>query len=276
MVGKDILRFHAVYWPAFLMSAGLPLPKKIFAHGWWTIEGEKMSKSLGNVVAPAELVEAYGLDATRWFLMREVPFGNDGNFSREGLVNRANAELSNTIGNLVQRTLSMIQKHCGGQVPQPLAALRPIDREFLEKFLITDEKTPQAAREQYAGCRFHEALGSLVEMAAAANEYIDKQAPWTLKKHDPEMMQAVLYYLAEGIRCLGIFLQPAMPSSASAMLDQLAVPKDRRLFEHAYNFEFPATGKLKEHSLKPGTPLPPPSPVFPRLEQKVTAEEGAA
>lgn len=269
MVGKDILRFHTVYWPAFLMAANIPCPKRVFAHGWWTIEGEKMSKSLGNVIAPADLVNEFGLDQTRWFLLREVPFGSDGNFSKAALMNRTNSELANTIGNLAQRTLSMIQKNCGGQVPEyKKVALRPVDKEFLDKFLVTDRNTPKTVETQYHECRFHDILGSLVAMAAGANEYIDRQAPWTLKKESPELMQAVLYYLAEGIRCLAIFLQPFMPQSAGSLLDQLAVPQDQRLFKHAYNFDFPASGTLNEFSLKPGTPLPAPQPVFPRLGEK--------
>jgi len=266
MVGKDILRFHAVYWPAFLMAADMAPPKRIFAHGWWTNEGEKMSKSLGNVIAPADLVAQFGLDQTRYFLLREIPFGNDGNFSRERMVTVINSELANTIGNLSQRVLSMIQKNCGGLVPDYREVeLREIDLEFLDKFLVTDKATPDAVRAQYHDCRFHEIIGALVNMAASANEYIDKQAPWTLKKTDPKLMNAVLYYLAEGIRCLAIFLQPYMPQATASILDQLVVPPDQRLFSHAYNFEFKQSGKLNDFSLKPGTPLPPPAIVFPKF-----------
>ncbi len=269
MVGKDILRFHAVYWPAFLMAAGIPCPKRVFAHGWWTIEGEKMSKSLGNVVAPADLVKEFGLDQTRWFLLREVPFGNDGNFSRERMVTVINSELANNIGNLVQRTLSMIAKNCEGKVPEyQQGKLRPEDKAFIDKFLVTDKATPKQVERQYHDCRFHEIIGSLVDIAAGANEYIDRQAPWTLKKTDMELMNAVLYYLADGIRCLSIFLQPFMPQAAANILDQLAVPKDQRAFTHAYNFDFAASGKLNAFSLKPGTPLPAPQAVFPRFVEK--------
>src|SRR5262249_11319985 len=157
------LRFHAVYWPAFLMAAELPCPKRIFAHGWWTIEGEKMSKSLGNAVAPADLVAEFGLDQTRWFLMREVPFGNDGNFSREGLITRVNAELANNIGNLVQRTLSMIAKNCDGKVPNPLEPKTPSDAQAVYSQIITE----------ISYLSFHQALQSIIIFSVVANKYID-------------------------------------------------------------------------------------------------------
>lgn len=257
MVGKDILRFHAVYWPAFLFSAGIEPPKRVFAHGWWTIEGEKMSKSLGNVVAPAHLVEKYGLDQTRYFLMREVPFGNDGNFSRAAFVERINSDLANNIGNLVQRTLAMIQKNCGGQVPDPAAAgERPQDRDMLELVQVSIPQTPQAVMESMERCRFSEVLGGILAMSSFANEYIDREAPWKQKKDAPEQMAATLYHLAEAIRCIAIMLQPFVPDSSGKILDYLAVPEDRRGFEHL----------TPDDALTPGTALPPPSPVFPRFQ----------
>jgi methionyl-tRNA synthetase len=253
MVGKDILRFHAVYWPAFLMSANLPLPRRVFAHGWWTIEGEKMSKSLGNVVAPDHLVEKYGIDQTRYFLLREVPFGQDGNFSRQAMAERINSDLANNIGNLAQRTLSMIAKHCAGKVPTPLH--RPQDKELLEKAQVTRPTSLDDAREQMLRCRFHEVLQAILAMSSAANEFIDREAPWTQKKSDPAAMEATLHTLAEVIRCIGIMLQPFVPDSADRLLNQLAVAKDARSFDH-----------LKpEHALKPGTELPRPEGIFPRI-----------
>ncbi len=256
MVGKDILRFHAVYWPAFLMSAKLDLPKRVFAHGWWTIEGEKMSKSLGNVVAPAHLVEKYGLDQTRYFLLREVPFGSDGNFSRESMAQRINADLANNIGNLAQRTLSMIAKNCDGAVPalNPAVTL-PQDVALMELVRVTSASTHNSAREQMQRCKFAEVIGAILHMSSTANEYIDKEAPWTLKKTDLERMNAVLYYLAESIRCIAIMLQPFTPDAAAKLLDQLAVPADERLFLHL----------TPQFALKAGTPLPKPEGVFPRL-----------
>ncbi len=256
MVGKDILRFHAVYWPAFLMSAKLELPKRVFAHGWWTIEGEKMSKSLGNVVSPAHLVERYGLDQTRYFLLREVPFGSDGNFSRQSMFERINADLANNIGNLAQRTLSMIAKNCDGQVPTVDAAnIQPQDAALMELVRVTSDATHSSAREQMQRCKFAEVIGAILHMSSSANEYIDREAPWTLKKTDLARMNSVLYYLAESIRCIAIMLQPFTPDAAKKLLDQLAVPEGERLFLYL----------TPEFALKPGTALPKPEGVFPRL-----------
>lgn len=222
MVGKDILRFHAVYWPAFLLSAGIQPPQRIFAHGWWTIEGEKMSKSLGNVVAPLDLVSEYGLDQTRYFLLREVPFGNDGNFSREAMVNRINSELANTIGNLVQRTLSFIFKNCDGK-------LSPATAETKHYGKLLEEM-----RGHMRSQSFHKALDVIIGLANTANEKIDKSAPWALKKEGtPEAlarMNQVLVELAEDIRVIAVLLQPFVPQSAAAILDQLGIPQETRLF----------------------------------------------
>ncbi len=250
MVGKDILRFHAVYWPAFLMAAELPLPKRIFAHGWWTVEGEKISKSLGNSITAQELVEQYGLDQTRWFLLREVPFGNDGNFSREVMVNRINSELSNNIGNLVQRTLSMVIKHCDGKVPPCNEGV--FTPELQERCYGRFDVYCNAMEYQ----QFQAASDEIIALANAANLFIDQQAPWSLKKTDPEKMEHVLYVLMEIIRCLGILLQPFIPKSSSKILDMLAIARSDRAFD-----------KLNwEHALKPETPLGAPELLFPRLE----------
>ena len=256
MVGKDILRFHAVYWPAFLMSAKLELPKRVFAHGWWTIEGEKMSKSLGNVVSPTHLIEKYGLDQTRYFLLREVPFGSDGNFSRQSMFERINADLANNIGNLAQRTLSMIAKNAGEKVPAVSPeTTQPQDVALMELVRLTAVDGAARAREQMQRCKFGEVIGAILSMATAANEYIDKEAPWTLKKTDPARMEAVLYHLAESIRCIAIMLQPFTPDAAAKLLDQLAIPENERLFRHL----------TAEFALKSGTPMPKPEGVFPRL-----------
>ena len=256
MVGKDIIRFHTVYWPAFLMSAKLALPKRVFAHGWWTIEGEKMSKSLGNVVAPAHLVEKYGLDQTRYFLLREVPFGNDGNFSRQSMAERINADLANNIGNLAQRTLSIIAKNCDSILPEP-GEVRAQDRALLDRVQVTRPDSLADAHDKMERCKFGEVIGELISMSTAANEYIDREAPWTQRKENPALMASTLYTLAETIRCIGIMLQPFVPESAAKLLDQLAVPADQRTFEH-----------LKpEYALKPGTLLPKPQGVFPRFTE---------
>lgn len=259
MVGKDIIRFHGVYWPAFLMAANLPLPTKIFAHGWWTIEGEKMSKSLGNVIVPADLVTEFGLDQTRWFLMREVPFGNDGNFSRERMIAVVNSELANNIGNLTQRTLSMIAKNCEGKVPDAMGVSKDdLDLQFLEKIYVTEADTPQKIAQRYMNCEFNGIIADIVAIASEANNYIDTKAPWKQKKIDEKLMNATLYHLLEGIRCIAIMITPFIPSSAEKMLDLLVIPLGERGFQH-----------LKpEFAAKVGGQLPPPEPVFPRFVEK--------
>ena len=251
MVGKDILRFHAVYWPAFLMSAGVAPPKRVFAHGWWTNEGQKISKSLGNVIDPLALVECYGLDPVRYFLLREVPFGNDGDFSHRAMIGRLNNDLANDLGNLAQRVLSMIAKNCGAAVPQP-SDFSPAD----DVLLSAAKALPDRLREAYRVQAFHRGLEATWEVVAAANRYVDEQAPWALRKTDPARMATVLYALAETIRHLAILTQPVMPQSMAKMLDQLAVPQERRDIASL------------AHTLSPGTPLPKPEGVFPRLVEE--------
>ena len=257
MVGKDILRFHAVYWPAFLMSAGLAPPKRIFAHGWWTGEGQKMSKCLGNFIPPQDLVDKYGLDQTRYFMMRELPFGNDGNFSHGAMVNRMNSDLANDFGNLAQRVLSMINKNCEGTVPTP--ALLSVDDGAL---LVTARELVDKMRAAMDVQGIHHALTAMWEVVGDANRYVDAQAPWGLKKTDPERMATVLYVLAEVIRHLAILAQPVVPDAAARMLDQLAVPEQQRSFDSLGDQEM----------LLPGTALPKPQGIFPRYSG---AEEDA-
>ena len=251
MVGKDILRFHAVYWPAFLMAAGLAPPKRVFAHGWWTVGGEKMSKSLGNVLDPQELAETYGLDSLRYFLLREVPFGNDGTFSRKALISRLNVELANDLGNLAQRSLSLIARNCDGQLPVS-GPRTPEDAEMLGMA----EALTAAVRGQMDRQAFGEALEEIWRVIRAANAYIDRQAPWALRKTDPERMAHVLRVLADVIRTVATLLQPVMPQKTAAMLDQLGVPDDARDFA-ALATPLPA-----------GTALPPPQGVFPRFVEE--------
>jgi methionyl-tRNA synthetase len=261
MVGKDILRFHAVYWPAFLMAADLPVTKRIFAHGWWTIEGEKMSKSLGNVVAPDDLVSVYGLDQTRYFLMREVPFGNDGNFSRERMKNVINAELANNIGNLVQRTLSMVHKNCGGVVPDPQGVAKDeVDLAFLNKVQVTDATTPSVVLAQYYDCKFNDILADIVAIGSEANLYIDTKAPWKQKKVDEKLMQATLYHLLEAIRCIAIMLQPFIPDVASKILITLGYEESSALKGISFDELRP------EYAIKPGVKLGAAQPLFPKIE----------
>jgi methionyl-tRNA synthetase len=250
LVGKDIVRFHTVYWPAFLMAAGLPMPERVFAHGWWTIEGQKMSKSLGNVIAPSQLVETYGLDQTRHLLMAEVPFGNDGDFSHKSAIRRVNADLANGIGNLAQRTLTLIQKNCAAAVPEP-GAFTDQDKALLDTAYGLWRAVEGDLRLQ----SFHEVLRTIWSAIGAADVYIDTNAPWALKKTDIARMGTVLFVLAETIRSVAIVLQPFMPDTMTRLLDQLAVPADKR--------DFAALGEAGR--LVPGTALPPPQGLFPRI-----------
>ena len=248
VVGKDILRFHAIYWPAFLMAAGLEPPRRVFAHGWWTVEGEKMSKSLGNVIDPRALVVAYGLDAVRYFLFREVPFGNDGVFSHKALVGRLNTELANDLGNLAQRTLSLIARNCDGRLP----GRGGTSAEDSELLAAADNLLP-VLREKMDRQALGEALEEVWKVIRAGNAYIDRQAPWALRKSDPERMAAVLRVLADALRVVATVLQPFMPGSMARMLDQLGVPPDQRDLE------------TLRQAVPAGTVLPTPQGVFPRF-----------
>jgi methionyl-tRNA synthetase len=212
-----------VYWPAFLMAAGLPLPRKVYSHGWWTVEGEKMSKSLGNFIDARPLIDEFGLDPLRFFLLREVPFGGDGDFSRKALISRLNTELANDLGNLAQRTLSFIAKNAGGVVP-PLGEMTAPDRELLD----SAEALTQKVRDALERLAFHEALEDIWKVIRAANAYIDHQAPWALKKTDLTRMQTVLRVLLETMRVIAVLLQPFMPDTMAKMLDQLGVAEDAR------------------------------------------------
>jgi methionyl-tRNA synthetase len=256
VVGKDILRFHAVYWPAFLMAAGLEPPARVFAHGWWTNEGEKISKSLGNVIDPRQLVDTYGLDPVRYFLLREVPFGNDGDFSHRAMIGRVNGDLANDLGNLAQRVLSMIGKNCDAVVPTPGdleaddSALLGAGHDLLAR--VRDAMDVQAP---------HQALEAVWVVVRAANGYVDHQAPWALAKSDTARMETVLYVLAETIRHLALLVQPFMPDSCGRLLDQLAVASEHRAFADLG----------PDHALVPGTALPKPEGVFPRFVEKKAA-----
>jgi methionyl-tRNA synthetase len=245
LVGKEIIRFHAVYWPAFLMAAGIPLPRRVFSHGWWTVEGEKMSKSVGNVVDVRSLIDEFGLDPVRYFLLREVPFGNDGDYSRKALITRTTAELANGVGNLAQRTLSFIAKNAGGRIPAA-GTLLEADRDLL----ALAAALPGKVREAIQKLAFHEALEEIQKLVRAADGYIDHQAPWTLKKTDSARMETVLHALVQVLRTVGILLQPFMPDSAGKLLDQLGVV--------TRDFAALATPAAA------GAALPPPAGLFPR------------
>ncbi|MBX3533870.1 MAG: methionine--tRNA ligase [Xanthobacteraceae bacterium] len=249
IIGKDIVRFHAVYWPAFLMSAGIELPKHIHGHGFLLNRGEKMSKTLGNVVDPLDMAEHYGVDQIRYFFLREVPFGQDGSYSHEAIVNRTNADLANNLGNLAQRSLSMIGKNCHAKVPTP-GALSDADKAMLA---ATDALLAQA-REAMRTQQLHLVLQAVWSVVADANQYFASSAPWELRKTDPAKMATVLWTTAEVVRQVAILAQPFVPAGAAKLLDLLAVPEGAR--------DFAALGETGR--LKAGTPLPTPSGIFPR------------
>ncbi len=249
VIGKDIIRFHTVYWPAFLMSAGLPVQKRVFAHGFLTSEGKKMSKSLGNVVDPFGVVEEFGTDPVRYYCLREVSFGQDGDWGREKFVNRNNADLANNFGNLAQRSLSMIQKNFGGVMPE--ASPNEADRAIVQTAIETVERMNAAMQTQ----QIHEATAELVNLLNAANLYFAGQAPWGLKADLPRM-GAILATTADVVRRAAIVAQPFVPASAAKFLDALAVPADQRQLSHA----------LVAGGIPAGTVLPPPEPVFKKFE----------
>jgi methionyl-tRNA synthetase len=256
MIGKDVVRFHAVYWPAFLMSAGIPLPGQVFGHGFVLHRGEKMSKSLGNVVDPLELSGAFGVDQLRYFLLRDVTFGQDGSYSGEAIVARVNADLANSFGNLAQRTLSFIAKNCDGVLPTG-GRREQADSELLDT-------VRRAVREELPG-HFEDLALSLgieawLRAVFACNQYIDAQAPWSLRKTDPERMSAVLATLYAAIADLAIAIQPVIPASAARLLDAMGVPADER------DFAALADDRRYERLAASGFTLPMPSPIFPRLE----------
>eukprot|EP00638_Chattonella_subsalsa_P000698 CAMPEP_0117761656 /NCGR_PEP_ID=MMETSP0947-20121206/17419_1 /TAXON_ID=44440 /ORGANISM="Chattonella subsalsa, Strain CCMP2191" /LENGTH=518 /DNA_ID=CAMNT_0005582707 /DNA_START=279 /DNA_END=1835 /DNA_ORIENTATION=- len=252
VVGKDILRFHTVYWPAFLMAAGLEPPKRIFAHGWWTNEGEKISKSIGNVIDPYDLINDYGVDQTRYFMASEIPFGKDGDFSKQAFISRVNSALANELGNLCQRTLTMAFKNCEKCTPVPGEMTEDDLKLIATARAAVDEVRPLIQQEQ----ALHRVCETLINVVRDANKYIDVMEPWVLRKTDPERMKTVLYTIMETLRYSGILYQPIVPQSANKLLDQLAVPENERTFAHL----------TEEFALKPLTPLSKPKPVFPRLE----------
>ena len=258
IIGKDIIRFHAVYWPAFLMSAGVDVPGRVFAHGFLFNRGEKMSKSVGNVIDPFGLIEEYGLDQTRFFFLREVPFGQDGNYSHEAIVNRTNADLANDLGNLASRSLSMIAKNCDNALPAP-GAFSPEDKAMLDQADAMLEKCREFMDKQL----IHKALEVIWDVVGEANRYFASQEPWALRKTDPARMNTVLYVTAEIIRQVGILAQAYIPDSAEKLLDLFALPSDKR--------DFTSLGPVGR--LAAGTPIDKPSPVFPRYVEKTEEDE---
>ncbi len=249
VIGKDVVRFHTIYWPAFLMSAGIELPKAVFGHGFVLLDGQRMSKSQGNVVDPLALAETYGRDQLRYFLLRDVPFGGDGSYSEAAIVQRSNSDLANDLGNLAQRCLSMIAKNCGGVIPEPTPPIK------LDSVLEMDmSNLPNQVDRAMRANAIHIALEAIWKMVGDTNAYFAKREPWALKKTDPEAMGSVLYRTADIVRRLAILAQPAIPEGAGRLLDQLGVsPMDRDL-------------DALVKSLKPGTVLPTPEGVFPRFD----------
>ncbi len=225
IVGKDILRFHAVYWPAFLMAAGLKPPKRVFAHGWWTRDKQKMSKSLGNTLNPFEVVKAYGVDQARFFLMREMPFGNDGDFSEESLRSRVTTELSNDLGNLAQRVLSFVHKHADATIPE-VDEFRDVDNALL----TCARDTHVQIRKDMSNQMIHQMIQRIWAIIAEANRYVDSEKPWELRKTDVPRLGTVLYTLLETLRMVGIYLQPLMPDTANTLLGMLQVESGKGTF----------------------------------------------
>ncbi len=262
LIGKDIVRFHAVYWPAFLMSAGIALPKQVFAHGFLLNRGQKESKSLGNVTDPHELADRFGVDALRYFLLREFTFGQDGSYSLEAIANRSNSELANSFGNLAQRTLSLIYKNCEGR-PPPTHGHDDADNalfELLER--VTRQEMPAA----YDKLAFAQALESWMSAVYACNAYIDEQAPWALRKTDPERMQTVLATLYIAIALLGVAASPVMPDSMDRLLQAMGLAENLRTFDGAWSHWY---SPLAESGYR----LEKPEGLFPRID--LTESEAA-
>ena len=261
VIGKDITRFHAIYWPAFLMSAGVPVPSQIVVHGFLFNRGEKMSKSVGNVIDPARLAAAYGVDALRYFLLRDTPFGQDGSYSHAAIVARTNADLANDLGNLAQRSLSMIAKNCEGRMPA--SDLRSLaDAAILAEAVGIGPK----ARGAMADYAIHQMLAEIWRVVAEANRYFAGQAPWTLRKSEPSRMETVLATTAEVLRIVAIWAQPVMPAKMATLLDNLGVAADARTFAHA----------AQADGIEPGTVLPPPLGLFPRYVEPEEAQAQSA
>jgi methionyl-tRNA synthetase len=257
IIGKDIIRFHAVYWPAFLMSANIPVPKRVYAHGFLFNRGEKMSKSVGNVVDPFSLADQYGVDQIRYFFLREVAFGQDGNYNHEAIVARINADLANDLGNLAQRSLSMIAKQLGGVLPSP-GPFSDGDRAILAQA----DGMIKIAREAMATQQIHQWLNAVWAVVAEANRYFAGEAPWALAKTDPARQHTVLYVTAEVIRQIAILTQPVTPQAAERMLDSLGIP-------HGEARMLSALGGATR--IAPGTMLPAPQAVFPRYIEPTAA-----
>jgi methionyl-tRNA synthetase len=259
MIGKEIIRFHAVYWPAFLMAAGLPLPEKIFAHGWLLFEQEKMSKSKGNVAYPEPIVKALGNDALRYYLMREVVFGQDGNFSRDALITRYNADLANGLGNLCSRTMTMIENYCGGLIPNPTPAPQRL-------FEVTSGAFHGMIRHSYENFEFSEALTQIWGLVAVADKFLANEKPWTMAADLAQRarLEQILYSVAESVRVLSILAHPVIPEATQKIWEQLGQQgkiEDQRI------------DKVEWGALKGGTRIGKIEAVFPRAEKNQILEK---
>mmetsp|Transcript_13823 Transcript_13823/g.41797 ORF Transcript_13823/g.41797 Transcript_13823/m.41797 type:complete len:590 (+) Transcript_13823:3-1772(+) len=277
VVGKDILRFHAVYWPAICLAADLPMPSAIVAHGWWTKDGQKISKSLGNVVDPFDLAQTYGTDATRYFMLSEVPFGSDGDFSKTAMLAAVNGFLANALGNFAQRVCVMLTKApCDGTAPSAANGLEADLLKFAPDqpdLLRKARALPQNMRQHMyddptskAFLRFDLALAEIEDVVRDANKFFDTAAPWTLKKTDPDAMRRVLAVSLELLRCVAIAYQPFMPSASTKLLDQIGVSESQRLFADIQG----------RPGLPAGTPIAKPQPVFPRITLEEDVSSGGA
>jgi methionyl-tRNA synthetase len=256
IIGKDVVRFHAVYWPAFLMSAGLPLPRQVFGHGFVLLRGEKMSKSAGNVISPQGLVDAFGVDAVRYFLMRDVTFGQDGSYGPEAIVARVNADLANSFGNLAQRTLAFIAKNLGGRLPAEGRG----DQADVELLAVVREACEEDLPRHFEQLELSQGIEAWLRAVFACNQYIDVQAPWTLRKTDPDRMEAVLGTLYRAIGDLAVAIQPVVPATAARLLDQLGIPPAER------DYAALADRERYRRLADSGFTLAAPVPIVPRLE----------
>ena len=256
LVGKDILRFHAVFWPAFLMSAKIPLPKTVFAHGWWTVEGEKMSKSLGNVVDPYQMADEFGADVFRYFLLRGIPFGQDGDFSKSAIITRANGDLANGLGNLVSRTLGMVERYRGGKIPAP-GPLGGKEESILDGALKAIEQVESAMSET----AFHKALTAVWDFIALVNKYVDDEAPWTLaKEKKEERLDTVLFTISRSIGAVSILISPFMPESSEDIW--------RRMGSREPFSSLRLSSAKDKDLIKPGQTVVKGLSLFPRFEEK--------